>query len=74
MLTLENIAERVDISLTAARQYHNRATRRRREGAALSHDLPEPSAFVGRSPRWSVDVVEAWILGRPGRTGRPKKS
>ena len=74
MLTLQDIADRIGISLSAARQYHNKATRRRREGVPLGHDMPVPSAVVSRSPRWSVEVIEAWIESRPGKTGRPKKS
>jgi len=74
MYTLRDISERLGITLQAAREYHHRATRRRREGTSLFHDLPAPTETVGRALVWPIEVIEAWIAIRPGHTGRPKKN
>lgn len=73
MLTLEQIADRLGVKIITARLYHNRATRYRRENREGRYDLPAPTVIVGRSPRWSADVIEDWLAERPGR-GRPKSS
>lgn len=73
MMTLVDVACRLGVSVISARQYHNRATRRRREGCPLFGDMPAPDVVVGRSPRWYVSTIEGWVAQRPGRGARPKK-
>ena len=69
-MDLEDVAERIGVTLLSARLYHNQATRRRREGTTLPRDLPEPDSVVGRSPHWKKDTIEEWIARRPGKGNR----
>jgi hypothetical protein len=60
-ITLEQIAELLEVKTVTARLYHNQATRRRREGNPAKRDMPEPTIFIGRSPRWDKKVIEEWM-------------
>ena len=58
MLTLGDIAEMVGVARDTIAAYRYRGY------------LPEPQAFVGRTPVWSRPVVRHWLENRPGNGWR----
>lgn len=63
-LTSADIAERLGVKIETVRQYK------------LRGDLPPPDDYVGRSPVWKDETIQAWERERPGldwRKGRSKE-
>ncbi|MBM9467289.1 helix-turn-helix transcriptional regulator [Nakamurella leprariae] len=66
-LSEKDIAARVGLQAGTVRKYHS-------EGR-----LPEPAVSIGLDEAtqvdgWTVEQVDAWQAGRPGKPGRPRKS
>lgn len=64
LLTAEQIAPLVGLTVASARTTHQRAERRRREGLTGPTDMPAPDARFGRTPVWRRSTVEAWKAAR----------
>lgn len=60
LLSLADIAGLLGLSAASVRTYHTDANRRRRDGAPLPQDMPEPDRIIGRTPAWNLETVEAW--------------
>jgi len=67
LLTLSDIAERIDVGVDSIRVYHQRASKNRRDGNPRPGDLPAPDRYYGRSPVWKLAQIMAWERSRPGR-------
>lgn len=67
LLTLSDIAERIDVGVGSIRVYHQRATKNRKDGNPRPGDLPEPDQHFGRSPVWKEATIARWERKRPGR-------
>lgn len=67
LLTLSDIAERIDVSIGSIRVYYQRAKKNRKEDNVRPGDLPKPDAIFGRSPVWRESTIERWENRRPGR-------
>ncbi|MFF0865207.1 helix-turn-helix transcriptional regulator [Nonomuraea sp. NPDC003560] len=52
--TVLDVAERLGVTPATIRSYRYRGV------------LPEPR-YIGRTPVWERDVIEAWIMKRPGQ-------
>lgn len=64
-LTTDQLAERLGIKRTTVHRYRVRG------------DIPEPDEYVGRTPLWSAEHIDAWLKERPGhgwRKGKHKDS
>jgi predicted DNA-binding transcriptional regulator AlpA len=60
-----DVAELLGVDVTSVTRYVNRG------------DMPKPSGRIGGAPWWDKDIIDAWILTRPGKganAGRPKGS
>lgn len=64
LLGLADIADVLGLTPASARTYHTDAVRRRREGAPLPQDMPEPDVRIGRTPGWKVSTIEVWQEAR----------
>ena len=60
-LTPDQLAERLGIKRTTVHRYRTRG------------DIPEPDEYVGRTPLWSVGLIDAWLPERPGQGWRKGK-
>ncbi|NDK91015.1 transcriptional regulator [Gordonia desulfuricans] len=36
--------------------------------------MPPADVMIGRTKGWTVETIDAWKVGRPGKVGRPRKS
>lgn len=75
LLTLADIAELLGLEYRTVRNYHQIATRRRRDGGLRPGDFPAPDMRFGRSPVWKASTIASWRTRRPGRGaggGRPR--
>jgi len=62
MMTSQMVADRLGVTRATVHTYATRGT------------LPPPDAYVGRTPVWGPDTIEAWIASRPGMGNRtPRK-
>ncbi|AWY05319.1 hypothetical protein QDA01_gp41 [Microbacterium phage Cinna] len=64
LLTIDQIAPMVGLTVKSASTTHQRAERRRREGKSLTADMPAPDRRIGRSPVWRRDTIERWKATR----------
>lgn len=64
ILTLEEVAAAANITHGSAREYHKRATARRRTKEERITDLPAPTLVLGKTPGWAEPVVQAWVETR----------
>jgi hypothetical protein len=67
LLTLTEIAERINVGVDSIRVYHQRATKNRKDGTPRPGDLPPPDQSFGRSPVWKLATIIRWEQNRPGR-------
>ena len=64
LLSLADIPGLLGLSAASVRTYHTDANRRRREGAPLPQDMPEPDFIIGRTPAWKRETIEEWREAR----------
>ncbi|QDH93120.1 hypothetical protein QDA02_gp45 [Microbacterium phage Margaery] len=65
LLTIAEIAPIVGLTVKSTRVYHERATRRRREGDEMSpKDMPAPDERFGRTPAWKRSTIAEWKAAR----------
>ena len=67
LLTLQDVAARINVGVDSIRVYHQRAVKNRRDGNPRPGDLPAPDDTFGRSPVWKLRTIEKWEARRPGR-------
>ena len=62
-LTIPEVATRLGLTVSTVQTY-------RRDGR-----LPDPDGYLGRTPWWRPETIDAWQAGRPGRgrAGIPRK-
>jgi hypothetical protein len=64
VMTVEDIAETLGVQVGSVRQYLTRG------------EAPAPDGYLGRTPWWRPETVDAWLTSRPGQGaggGRPRK-
>ena len=66
-LTLNDVAEWLNVTYNSARTYHGRAVINRRMQREKPGDLPPPDKHFGKSPVWRPDTIRAFMANRPGR-------
>lgn len=74
LMTLAEIAQRIDIGENSIRTYHARSAVNRRNGNPRPGDLPAPDFIVGRSPLWQSETINSWVESRPGRGSKNVQS
>jgi len=57
-LSTADLAERLGVKVETVRIYKTRGT------------LPDPDAYVGQSPLWRTETIDAWQAARPGQDWR----
>ncbi|QHB37198.1 hypothetical protein QDA03_gp43 [Microbacterium phage Terij] len=65
LLTIAEIAPVVGLTVKSTRVYHERATRKRREGEETTEkDMPAPDVRLGRTPAWKRSTIADWKAAR----------
>lgn len=52
------------MTLPSFRVALTRSRARRDNGVGIPTDVPEPDLVVGRSPVWSMESLDAWLIAR----------